>query len=401
VSHHAGLDGRARREHLEQREMFGDFDEAAYLRANPDVRGLVERGVFRSGFEHWYAVGANEHALGDRVSGFYEHDVIYDEGAYLRQNPDVADAVRTRAVRNGYQHWIRFGRQEFARGKRLGPFKAPNGVLRPFRVPTDGGDLFVARAPDDFGGATRVEFRVGSNAPLVADDVPIACSEPMDLVDACEGVVRLRLLMVTSPKELDLGVVPLGTRISVSIHSGGAAPIAYTYRDRGVQAFHFRRADDANEFMAIARVAAECSSTPLPVLDFALGRLTFGTRRIGYEMPLTFRIESAAKREDGLAVGGWVALPPEELAGFRAWRPERAEFFDLTRVWSRFSRPDIVERFPVLGSREGDQFGFRALVRFAQAFPSTPHEKILFGVTKDGSSEEWIELDAGRDVTAA
>jgi hypothetical protein len=264
-----------------------------------------------------------------------------------------------------------------------------------------GADLFVARAPEGFAGAGRVEFRVGSSAPIATDNVSVACSKPLDIVDACGGVVRLRLLMVKSPQELDFGVIPLGTRISVSVHSGGASPTVYTYRDRGVQAFDFHTADDANEFMGSARAAAECSSTPTPLIDFALARLTFGTRRIGYEKPLTFRIESVATSESGLIVGGWVALPPEELSGFRAWRPEQAEFFDLTRAWSRSSRRDILERFPALGSREGDQFGFRAFVRFSQAFPSIPNEKVLFGVTKTGSVEEWIELDAGRDVSAA
>lgn len=375
--------------------MFGDFDEAAYLRANPDVRGLVERGVFRSGFEHWHAVGANEHALGDRVSGFYDHDLIYDEKAYLRQNPDVADSVRSRAVRNGYQHWIRFGRQEFARGKRLGPFKAPNGMLRPFRVSIAGGELFIARAPEDFAGADRVEFRVGSGPPLAPVDVAVICSKPLDIVDACGESMRLRLLMMTSPKELDLGVIPLGTRIIVSVHSGGGSPIVFTYRDRGVQAFDFRTADDANELMAVARSATRGASTPAPVIDFALARLPLSTRRIGYEKPLTFRIEGVRASEDRLTVEGWVALWPEELAGFRAWRPDRAEFFDLTRAWSRFSRADIVERFPALASREGDDFGFRAVVEFSRASPPAPGEKILFGVAKSGGSEEWIELAAG------
>src|ERR1041385_6654565 len=114
--------------------MFGEVAEAAYLRANPDVYGMVQRGLFRSGLEHWHVIGANEHALGDRASGFYEHDLIYDEAAYLRQNPDVADAVRSRAVRSGYQHWIRFGRNEFARGTRWGPFAARSRFVRPFKL---------------------------------------------------------------------------------------------------------------------------------------------------------------------------------------------------------------------------------------------------------------------------
>ena len=371
--------------------MFGEFDEAAYLRANPDVRGLVERGVFRSGFEHWHAVGANEHALGDRVSGFYEHDLVYDETAYLKQNPDVLHAVRMRAVRNGYQHWIRFGRQEFARGKRLGPFRAPGGVLRPFQIFTTDGALFVARAPDGFGRAVRVEVRVGANAPLSTGELGVACSEPLRLVDACGDGVKLRLLVVRSPKELDLATLPLGARIRVSVQADDGSMEA-TFSDRGVPAFSFPTADDANVFLAAARAAGHYDAAPEPVLDFALDRLASSPRKLGYEVPLTFRIEGAATNEGGgLEVNGWVALAREELSGFRAWRPERAEFFDLTKGWSRLSRPDIVDRFPELRSGGGDQFGFRGVAKFAQ--PPSVGETILFGVTKNGFSEEWIELD--------
>jgi hypothetical protein len=372
--------------------MFGDFDEAAYLRANPDVRGLVERGVFRSGFEHWHAVGAKEHALGDRPSGFFEHDLIYDEAAYLKQNPDVAHAVRTRAVRNGYQHWIRFGRREFAHGTRRGPFKAPNGVFRPFRVPTPSGAVFVARAPENFGRTGKVEVRVGASSRS-ASDLSAACSGPLRLVDVCGEPVTLRLLVVSSPRELDLGAVPLGTRIVVTVHSDEGPAIA-TFSDRGVQAFSFPTADDANAFLSTARAACGEDLAPPSVVDFTLEHLTSGPRRLGYEKPLTFRIEGASKtKSGGLAISGWVARSPEEPSGFRAWRPARAEFFDLTRGWSRLSRPDILERFPELGSRRGDQFGFRAEVEFMRPFPLSSRDEILFGLTKNGFSEEWAELD--------
>jgi hypothetical protein len=168
-----------------------------------------------------------------------------------------------------------------------------------------------------------------------------------------------------------------------------------------MQAFDFRTADDANEFMAGARSATGCASTPAPLIDFALARLPLSTRRVGYEKPLTFRIEGATASEGRLTVDGWVALWPEELAGFRAWRPERAEFLDLTRAWSRSSRADIVERFPALASKEGDHFGFRAVVEFSRAFPPMPDEKVLFGVARRGGSEEWIELAVGQDVSPA
>jgi hypothetical protein len=363
------------------------------LRANPDVRGMVDRGLFRSGFEHWYAVGANEHALGDRVSGFYEHDLMYDEAAYLQQNPDVAEAVRARAVRNGYQHWIRFGRLEFARGARFGPFKAPDGLFRPFRIVGEGGYLFVARAPDDFERAERTEIRVGAGAPGAVSGASVSCSKPLRLVDACGAGVTLRLLVVAFARDALSGEALLRNKIDISIQSAKSPTTVATYRDNGIPAFSFATADDANEFLAAVR--ASRGPPFAPVIDFTLERLALSPRAKGYEWPLTFRIERAsAQAGGGVLVSGWVALPEALLGGCRAWCPGRAEFFDLTRTWARLPRPDIVQRFPTeLGSCEGDRFGFQSVVRFAEPFPALPSEKVLFGVAEANQPEQWIELD--------
>lgn len=374
--------------------MFGKFDEAAYLRANPDVRGMIDRGIFRSGFEHWYAVGANEHALGDRVSGFYEHDLVYDEAVYLRQNPDVAEAVRCRAVRNGYQHWIRFGRQEFAEGARPGPFKAPNGLLRPFRILGKDGSLFVARAPDDFGRAERIEIRVGSAAPMTIDGASAGCSAPLRLVDACGSFVTLRLLVVALPSETIAREASLRNRVEISVHSPGASPVVSTYRDLGIPGFSFSTADDANEFLVAVRSSRGIELAP--AADFALERLPGSPRVRGYELPLTFRIERvSADRSAGVRVGGWVALPDDVLGSCRAWCPIRAQFSDLTRTWVRLPRPDVVERFPKeLGSSEENRFGFESVLAFAETpFKAPQSEKILFGVARAGQLEQWMELD--------
>src|ERR1041385_3954109 len=98
--------------------MSEDFDESAYLRANPDVQALLDRGAIGSGLEHWRATGAEEHARGLRRSGFFDYDVIYDEESYLAQNEDVARAVRNGELASGYQHWNRIGRPEYAAGRR-------------------------------------------------------------------------------------------------------------------------------------------------------------------------------------------------------------------------------------------------------------------------------------------
>lgn len=374
--------------------MFGEFDEAAYLRVNPDVRGMVERGLFRSGFEHWHAIGANEHALGDRVSGFYEHDLIYDEAAYLRQNADVADAVRTRAVRNGYQHWIRFGRKEFARGDRLGPFTAKGGLLRAFAIPGgDGAPLFVGRAPASFRRASTVEVRAGAGKAIVLDGSAVACSREIEIVDACGDSASVRFLVCRAPSDL---VIHRGaSRVVVSIAFDEGDPLALSYRDAGAQAFFFRTADGANEFLRTARKASEYGRQAGVVpTTFALDRLLGGPRSPGYEKPLRFRIETAAW-ESGAAVvaAGWLAVPASQVERCRAWFPEICEFSDLTKTWLRRRRVDVKERFrDELTGSDGEEFGFEARSSFTEPMGGHPRT-VLYGFKVAGDDERWLELD--------
>ncbi len=42
----------------------------------------------------------------------YEHVACFNETAYLRENPDVLDAVETGAMASGYQHFLLYGKQE-------------------------------------------------------------------------------------------------------------------------------------------------------------------------------------------------------------------------------------------------------------------------------------------------
>src|SRR5690349_13040798 len=127
-----------------------EFDEVAYLKANPDVQALVDRGVVQSGLEHWRTTGAEEHALGLRRSGFFEYDLVYDEAMYLAQNEDVARAVRSGELVSGYQHWSRIGRHEFAEGRRSAQFSRVSGATLQFRIPIGqaGSIVAVATASD-------------------------------------------------------------------------------------------------------------------------------------------------------------------------------------------------------------------------------------------------------------
>ena len=81
------------------------YDEAEYLRANPDVAGAVMRGDFASGFDHYIQIGASEPRFTKPLN-------LYAEGVYLARNPDVAAAIDRGAFSTGFQHFFLFGRRE-------------------------------------------------------------------------------------------------------------------------------------------------------------------------------------------------------------------------------------------------------------------------------------------------
>ena len=88
-----------------------DFVEAAYLQANPDVANAVREGVVRSGAEHWLASGAEE---GRRLKSDDGHGLPpeFDERAYLVANPDVRVAVQDGLFPSGAAHWLTVGRKD-------------------------------------------------------------------------------------------------------------------------------------------------------------------------------------------------------------------------------------------------------------------------------------------------
>ncbi len=91
------------------------FDEQAYLQANPDVAEAMLRGVYRSGREHFQTYGSEEgRNLGPpAVSDEEARGVrLFDEAWYLKRNPDIAQAVANGTILSGYAHWVVDGRIE-------------------------------------------------------------------------------------------------------------------------------------------------------------------------------------------------------------------------------------------------------------------------------------------------
>jgi GT2 family glycosyltransferase/glycosyltransferase involved in cell wall biosynthesis len=107
-----------------------EFDEVTYLLLYPDIAEKVAAGDFRSGYEHWMKFGRDEGRLArfDEISDRRNSETLqprpgipadFDEDAYLFLNPDVATAVEKGLFPSGYSHWNSFGRKE---GRGGGPW---------------------------------------------------------------------------------------------------------------------------------------------------------------------------------------------------------------------------------------------------------------------------------------
>jgi hypothetical protein len=81
-----------------------DFDEAQYLRCNPDVAGAVERGEFADGRAHFIQTGYFE----GRVGAIPVH-----EAWYLTHNPDVAEAKQAGLIESGEVQYRLAGASEW------------------------------------------------------------------------------------------------------------------------------------------------------------------------------------------------------------------------------------------------------------------------------------------------
>jgi hypothetical protein len=76
------------------------YDESFYLSQYPDVAAAVSSGILNNGYTHFVDFGQFE---GRNPS------ILYDEDFYLQQNPDVANAVMTGVFESGFQHYTLSG----------------------------------------------------------------------------------------------------------------------------------------------------------------------------------------------------------------------------------------------------------------------------------------------------
>jgi GT2 family glycosyltransferase len=94
------------------------FEEQKYRATNPDVEKAVQRGQHRSLHEHWRSLGRVEHLSGKRRVGCPAYEIHFDETAYLRAFPDVAQALGAKALQAAFGYWMRHGLRETLAGER-------------------------------------------------------------------------------------------------------------------------------------------------------------------------------------------------------------------------------------------------------------------------------------------
>ncbi len=76
------------------------FDPVWYLAQYEDVAGKIESGEYVSPLHHY---------LSNETPTHYSPNAIFSERAYLERYSDVNDQVRARSLRNGYDHFVRYG----------------------------------------------------------------------------------------------------------------------------------------------------------------------------------------------------------------------------------------------------------------------------------------------------
>jgi hypothetical protein len=81
-----------------------DWNEKAYLDANPDVAQLVAQGKFPNGYAHYAKIGF--------LKGLHSGFPSWDEKKYLADNPDVAVSVAAGTFASGYDQYLKVGRAE-------------------------------------------------------------------------------------------------------------------------------------------------------------------------------------------------------------------------------------------------------------------------------------------------
>jgi GT2 family glycosyltransferase len=323
-----------------------------------------------------------------------EYELGYDEELYLRNNEDVAAAVRGGMLRDGYEHWVRYGRLECAEGRRAGCFEAKDaGGIRPFSVPVGiHGELFVAGAPEQLPDvhSLRLHFDAGANVSL--DPSHAVFTRELELTDSSGRAFSQSLLVLWVPAEL----VPRGalrpSARSVTFQSKTGKIRTVALADGGEQRPSFSGIDAANGFvLAVKRLSAmqrRGAALLAAASDVACAELLQPPLR-DEQVFSNVHVEHLVRIEGvGIYASGWLLPSNALLVRCRAWCPETGECVEFDGTMSRTLRPDVVDAFRAkLGLSGAEQFGFFSLLPLPEASRRTGC-RVVLGITPEGGTEQ-------------
>ncbi len=95
------------------------FDEVAYLKANPDIADMIEEGSVEDLRTHLDNFGIKD--IKEGLRKFHDDFEPYNESLYLNSFPDINKAVEEGKFKTGFQHFYANGYREIVKGNRSWP----------------------------------------------------------------------------------------------------------------------------------------------------------------------------------------------------------------------------------------------------------------------------------------
>ncbi len=105
------------------------FDEKAYLKANPDIADAIEKNQFKDAKHHLKLFGLNEIKEGKRK--FHINHATFDENVYLLLNSDINRLIKSGKISSAFEHFKQIGYKEIITGKRkwgVSPLKQSSSI---------------------------------------------------------------------------------------------------------------------------------------------------------------------------------------------------------------------------------------------------------------------------------
>lgn len=345
------------------------------------------------------ANGSSNGANGNRRNGVHAATIedqhgIFDEELYLKSHIDVAAAVRSGAMSNGYEHWIRFGLRECVEGRREDCFNPEPSAH--FRIGLAAeGELFVAPVDGAHLACQTLILHLEDGSRVNVDAARSACSRKIEFRDSSGRWLESALAIVCVPPEFVTQNAPGPRAVGFTIVSTEGE--VHTASFAGVRAREgapaFRAIDDAREFVLTAKRVSTSQQDGAALMRRVAEVVNAPLRQPVSHEQWTSRmyVEQLVTIEGiGMFVGGWVVPASALLERCRAFCPETGECVEFHASMTRTRRPDVREAFKEkLGAGSTELLGCFALVHLPEA-SRLARSHVVFGVTAKGAPEELL-----------